>query len=76
MPTTWDEFVQACETFKANGVTPIYGTFKDGWTVNQGAFDYAAGGLIDVQQFYDQLAPRAAASGRIRRSPSPRPSHR
>ncbi len=32
VPTTWDEFLQACETFKANGVTPIYGTFKDGWT--------------------------------------------
>lgn len=55
VPTTWDDFVQACETFKANGVTPIYGTFKDGWTLNQGAFDYAAGGLLDVQQFYNQL---------------------
>ena len=63
VPTTWDEFVQACETFKANGVTPIYGTFKDGWTVNQGAFDYAAGGLIDVQQFYDELKAEGSDVG-------------
>src|SRR6476646_2867340 len=63
VPTTWDEFVQACETFKANGITPIYGTFKDGWTVNQGAFDYAAGGLIDVQQFYDDLAAQGINVG-------------
>ena len=63
VPTTWDEFVQACETFKANGITPIYGTFKDGWTVNQGAFDYAAGGLIDVQQFYDDLATQGSNVG-------------
>ena len=63
VPTTWDEFVQACETFKANGVTPIYGTFKDGWTINQGAFDYAAGGLIDVQQFYDELNAEGSTVG-------------
>ena len=63
VPTTWDEFVQACETFKANGITPIYGTFKDGWTVNQGAFDYAAGGLIDVQQFYDELNAEGSSVG-------------
>ena len=63
VPTTWDEFVQACETFKANGVIPIYGTFKDGWTVNQGAFDYAAGGLIDVQQFYNELKAEGSSVG-------------
>lgn len=63
VPTTWDEFVDACETFKANGITPIYGTFKDGWTVNQGAFDYAAGGLIDVQQFYDDLNAEGSTVG-------------
>ena len=63
VPTTWDQFVQACETFKANGVTPIYGTFKDGWTVNQGAFDYAAGGLIDVQKFYDELHAEGSTVG-------------
>ena len=63
MPSTWDEFVQACETFTANGVTPIYGTFKDGWTINQGAFDYAAGGLIDVQQFYDRLNAEGTTVG-------------
>src|SRR5688572_26333365 len=33
VPTTWDEFMAACETFKAAGITPIYGTFKDNWTL-------------------------------------------
>ncbi len=57
VPTTWDEFVVACETLKANGVMPIYGTYKDAWTVAQGLFDYATGGIVDVAKFY---APPAA----------------
>ncbi|MGS0688246.1 ABC transporter substrate-binding protein [Nakamurella sp. GG22] len=63
VPTTWDEFRKACETFKAGGVTPIYGTYKDGWTVNQGAFDYAAGGLLDVQDFYETMVEEGSTVG-------------
>lgn len=32
VPKTWDEFIAACEKFKANGVQPIELTFKDNWT--------------------------------------------
>ncbi|MFB8145155.1 ABC transporter substrate-binding protein [Microbacterium sp. NPDC056003] len=55
VPTTWDELIEVCETLKAAGITPIYGTFKDPWTVGQGWFDYAVGGRIDVADFYAQL---------------------
>lgn len=30
-PKTWSEFVQVCETLKANGVTPLTIGQKDGW---------------------------------------------
>ncbi|WP_165384939.1 ABC transporter substrate-binding protein [Cryobacterium sp. SO1] len=52
VPTTWGEFVAACEVFAANGVTPVYGTYKDSWTLAQGLFDYTTGGLVDVAAFY------------------------
>jgi raffinose/stachyose/melibiose transport system substrate-binding protein len=55
VPTTWDEFLAACETFRAAGITPIYGTFKDPWTLQQGAFDYVTGGTLDVEHFFDRL---------------------
>ncbi len=32
VPTTWDEFVAAAETCKADGQTPFYLTLKDAWT--------------------------------------------
>ncbi|HEY5858210.1 MAG TPA: extracellular solute-binding protein [Aldersonia sp.] len=52
VPTTWSEFVAACENFKAAGVTPIYGTYKEPWTVAQGVFDYATGGVTDITDFF------------------------
>ena len=61
VPTTWDEFVAACETFKAAGITPIYGTFKDNWTLGQGMFDYVAGGSLDVATFFSKLTAKGAA---------------
>jgi raffinose/stachyose/melibiose transport system substrate-binding protein len=60
VPTTWDEFVAACEVFKANGTTPIYGTYKDSWTVGQGLFDYTTGGTVDIAKFY--APPREGAA--------------
>ena len=60
VPTTWDEFGAACETFKAAGITPIYGTFKDNWTLGQGMFDYVAGGTLDVADFFSKLTARGA----------------
>lgn len=56
VPRTWDELLAACETFAEAGVTPIYGTFKDDWTVAQGWYDYAIGGSVDVLEFFGDLA--------------------
>ena len=32
IPTTWDEFVELCETIEAAGILPLYFGFKDTWT--------------------------------------------
>lgn len=55
VPTTVDELVEACQTLTAAGITPFYATFKDPWTVGQGWFDYAVGGMVDVDAFYDRM---------------------
>lgn len=60
VPTTWDEFVAACETFKAAGIVPVYGTFKDPWTLAQGMFDCVAGGSLDVAGFFARLTASGA----------------
>ena len=44
VPTTWDELIAVCDQLEAAGVTPIYSTFKDPWTLGQGLFDYSVGG--------------------------------
>lgn len=63
VPRTWSEFTAACGVFRDAGVVPIYGTFRDMWTVSQGHFDYAAGGLLDVDEFYDRLREEGAKVG-------------
>lgn len=55
VPTTWDELIAVCETLQDAGITPIYSTFKEPWTVGQGLFDYTVGGSIDVADFYEKL---------------------
>lgn len=60
VPTTWEAFVAACEKFKAAGITPIYGTFKDPWTLSQGMFDYVAGGFLDTAEFFRRLNAKGA----------------
>lgn len=35
IPKTYDEFNEVCEKLKSVGVTPLYISMKDGWTVNQ-----------------------------------------
>ncbi|MCU1442862.1 MAG: carbohydrate-binding protein [Cryobacterium sp.] len=55
VPTTWDELIAVCDELKAAGITPIYSTFKEPWSVGQGLFDYTVGGTIDVAQFFDKL---------------------
>jgi raffinose/stachyose/melibiose transport system substrate-binding protein len=56
VPTTWTEFLGVCEKFKSANITPIYQTYGDTWTIQQGLFDYTTGGLVDVAAFYKELA--------------------
>jgi raffinose/stachyose/melibiose transport system substrate-binding protein len=55
VPTTWTEFIAVCEKFKSKNITPIYQTYGDTWTTQQGLFDYTVGGMIDVAAFFKQL---------------------
>lgn len=63
VPRTWDELIAVADRLKAVSIDPFYGTFKDAWTVGQGWFDYAAGGSIDVVQFFDQVRDAADKVG-------------
>ena len=56
VPTTWTQFKAACETFKSKGITPIQATVADIWTVRQGLFEFACGGMVpDIAGFFDKL---------------------
>lgn len=54
-PTTRSELVAVCDALTEAGVTPFYSTFKDPWTIAQGPFDYAVGGLLDTTDFFARL---------------------
>jgi len=62
-PTTWDEFVAVCDALTAAGITPIYSTYKDPWTIAQGAFDYSVGGMVDTTKFFNQLKKQGTDVG-------------
>lgn len=62
-PTTHAEFLALCETLTAAGVTPIYSTFKDPWTIAQGHFDYTVGGMLDTTDFFRRLKEQGADVG-------------
>ena len=60
VPTTWDELIDMCETLKGKGVLPFYATFMDPWTIMQGWFDYPAGGMVDIAEFYRTMNDQGA----------------
>jgi raffinose/stachyose/melibiose transport system substrate-binding protein len=55
VPTTWSELIAACKTFKSHGITPVYTTFLDTWTLSQGIWDYVTGSNLDVAAFFKAL---------------------
>lgn len=52
-----------CDALTAAGITPIYSTYKDPWTVAQGLFDYSVGGTVDLDSFFTQLKEQGADVG-------------
>lgn len=63
VPTTWTEFLAVCDTLTAAGITPIYSTYKDPWTIAQGLFDYSVGGSVDLDSFFTQLKKQGTDVG-------------
>lgn len=63
VPTTWSELLDVCEALAGAGVTPIYATYTEPWTIGQGLFDYTAGGMVDVTAFFQALAEQGADTG-------------
>ncbi|WP_245933587.1 ABC transporter substrate-binding protein [Arthrobacter livingstonensis] len=63
VPTTWTEFLAVCDSLTAAGITPIYSTFKDPWTIAQGLFDYSVGGSVDLEEFFTQLKKQGTDVG-------------
>ncbi|WP_404430389.1 extracellular solute-binding protein [Microbacterium lacus] len=63
VPTTWDELIEVCETLEAAGVTPFYATFAENWTIGQGWYDYAVGGMLDSVAFFETLAEEGVNVG-------------
>ncbi|MGN6409367.1 MAG: ABC transporter substrate-binding protein [Curtobacterium sp.] len=63
VPTTWSEFADVCERLTKAGIAPIYGTFKDNWTIAQGMFDYSIGGMLDVPKTFAALTREGTSVG-------------
>lgn len=55
VPETWDELIEVCNTLQDAGITPIYSTFSEPWTIAQGLYDYTAGGSLDLADFFEQM---------------------
>lgn len=55
VPTTYDEYVQVCDTLKENGITPVAlaSTADDAWLVSQYIQQLSDG--IKGKEFYDSL---------------------
>ncbi|NAZ84025.1 extracellular solute-binding protein [Kineococcus sp. R8] len=63
VPQTWTELIAACQTFRAAGVTPLYLTAQEVWTLQQGLFDYCTGSAVDVAGFFEDLRAQGTDAG-------------
>ena len=50
VPTTWDDFIADCDKIKANGVTPVYYSAADTWTLQ----------IIPLMGWYSDYEPQDA----------------
>ena len=63
IPTTWTEFLALCDKFQSKNIVPIYSTYKDPWTTQQGLFDYVSGGALNVAEFFRKLNSQGSDIG-------------
>ncbi len=55
IPTTYDEFLQVCETLKANGVAPVVLTGKEDWTIGMWTVTMFPNVMYGVENGWDDL---------------------
>lgn len=55
VPETWSQFVDVCDELARAGITPIYATDRDTWTLWQGLFDYSVGSLVAPGEFFRRM---------------------
>ena len=53
-PTTWDEFLKACDTLSAAGITPITGGWKDGYQAEN--YWYITSGQLMTPEQLEQFS--------------------
>ncbi|ACT02310.1 ABC transporter substrate-binding protein [Paenibacillus sp. JDR-2] len=58
IPTTYEEFLAACEKIKAAGITPIYEAGKEGWPLQIFSFDAMANVINKQPDLMDKLNAR------------------
>ena len=54
-PKTWQEFIDLCETLKANGVAPLTSGVKDGWPTNMLWYAIVSSCEEDALEFVHKL---------------------
>lgn len=63
VPETWSQFVDVCEELRSAGITPVYATDRDPWTLWQGLFDYSVGSLVAPGEFFRRLKEQGTDVG-------------
>ncbi|HEV6953324.1 MAG TPA: extracellular solute-binding protein [Promicromonospora sp.] len=63
VPETWSRFVDVCEELRSAGITPVYATDRDPWTLWQGLFDYSVGSLVAPGEFFRRLKEQGTDVG-------------